>query len=59
MSDKVRVLRVIEYVGERELVEKQISKSLRDGTHSKWTPGMSIKIATVGDFPEMFEKEEE
>ena len=52
MSDIVRVLRVIEYIGPREVMEKQVRLSLRDGTHVPHG-NMTIKVATVGDFPEV------
>ena len=47
-----------------ELIEKQMESSLRDGTHvGKAQPhyrgmdGITIKVATVGDFPEVVYKE--
>lgn len=57
MTDKVRVLRVIEYVGTRDNVEAQIERSLRDGTHGDFRMGkVVIRVATVGDFPEVLEQ---
>lgn len=58
MSDIVRVLRVIEYVGPRDLVEQQISRSLKNGTHFghggvRPPHRVTIKVATVGDYPEV------
>lgn len=51
MSDIVRVLRVYEFIGPRDLVEQQVSRSLK-GT--KILPnGMAIRSATVGDYPEI------
>jgi hypothetical protein len=32
-SDKVRVLRLIEYSGSREAIEQQLTRSMKDGTH--------------------------
>lgn len=54
MSEVVRVLRVIEYVGERAAVESQVARSLHGskvfGTKTGW---VSISVATVGVFPEV------
>lgn len=64
MSDKVRVLRLIEYSGPRDKVERQLEGSMKDGTHHKgawpgangFNQGVTIKIATLGDFPEVLER---
>jgi hypothetical protein len=66
VSNRVRVLRLIEYSGPREQVEVQINRSMRDGTHGpgRFTPtdpqreGVTIKIATLGDVPEILERSE-
>lgn len=70
MQDRVRVLRLIEYSGSREAVERQIERSMKDGTHDRlncWPNGapkptkpdcVVIKIATLGDFPEILERAE-
>jgi hypothetical protein len=66
MTDKVRVLRLIEYSGPREQVEVQLNRSMRDGTHGPGRfnttdpkrEGVIIKIATLGDFPEILERAE-
>lgn len=52
MSDRVRVLRVIEYEGPRDWVEKTINQSLH-GTFE--IPGISgvIRAVTIGDFPSL------
>lgn len=58
--DTVRVLRVIEYVGPRDLIEKQIQNSIH-GT-KKIGNGVTINVATIGSFPEILnadEKEDE
>ncbi len=58
-QDNIRVLRVIEYSGPRAEVEKQLQLSQRDGTHEfNKRNGVRVKIATIGDFPEILEKEE-
>lgn len=56
--DIVRVLRVLEYVGPREEVERIVAKSIQ-GEKSYGPPGKetTIKAATVGTFPEIFCKE--
>lgn len=53
--DIVRVLRVIEYVGSREDVERQINGSLH-GT-KQFGNGVTINIATVGCHPEILKIE--
>jgi len=50
MSNFVRVLRLIEYVGVREDVEKQVSLSLH-GT-KKGINGIVIRATTLGEFVE-------
>jgi hypothetical protein len=54
--DKIRVLRVIEYVGPRDQVEKQIALSIHG---DKIVHDMTIRVATVGVFPEILETDVE
>jgi hypothetical protein len=54
---RVRVLRVIEYIGERERVEKVVEKSIH-GTRFV-DADLTIRAATVGDYPESFTYAEE
>lgn len=54
-QDTVRVLRLIEYVGPRNKIEAQIEQSMRAGTHA-FPNGVTIRIATLGDFPEILER---
>ena len=49
-EDVVRVLRLIEYEGPRSKVEKQLINSMKSGTHQHGN-GVTIRIATLGDFP--------
>jgi len=50
MSNLVRVLRVIEYVGTREWVEDIVSKSV----HGVKTLGNGqIRASTIGEFPDI------
>ena len=58
-QDRIRVLRLIEYEGPRDLVEKQVEKSLhgtRVGVQSK---GGAVRITaiTLGIYPEIIEPE--
>jgi hypothetical protein len=53
MNDIVRVLRVIEYVGPREAVEKQVSDSLHG--QKQLNNGVLIKAATIGNYPEILQ----
>jgi hypothetical protein len=61
MPDRIRVIRIIEYVGPREWVERTVAKSIH-GTrefpgprrlyHDEREPGGKITAITLGDFPE-------
>lgn len=51
MSDIVRVLRVIEYIGPREWVEKTVGNSIH-GTKTV-QPNCEIRAATIGTYPEI------
>lgn len=49
-EDQVRVLRILEYVGNRQWVEDVVSRSI---TGKKWIPGQGyIQAATLHQFPE-------
>jgi len=59
-QDKIRVLRVIEYSGDRAAVEDHLKKVLYgEKTMTDHSPSRlgtyTIKAATVGAFPEIFE----
>lgn len=62
MRDIVRVFRIIEYVGPRDLIEEQIRKSVH-GTKTVVTryKGLTISItaATIGEFPEILARTEQ
>ena len=49
--DRVRVLRLVEYIGDREWVENTIAGSIK-GTLILAEDKM-IRAATIGDFPEI------
>jgi hypothetical protein len=51
--NKIRVLRVIEYIGPREEVEKILSQSIQGDKYIPKTDVL-IRTATVGNFPEVF-----
>ena len=52
MSDIIRVLRVVEYTGDRSVVEETVSRSIH-GEHK--SRGMIIRVATIGTYPEILE----
>lgn len=55
--DTIRILRIIEYTGPRDAVEKQIKNSLhgeREGASSLSTgERCRIRVTTLGDFAEI------
>lgn len=53
---KVRVLRVIEYIGERDEVIKQLKSSSLPNNGEKTHNKVTMKSALVGDFPEELEE---
>jgi hypothetical protein len=53
MSDLIRVLRLLEYVGPREQVEETLKRSIK-GTFRAGR--IIIRSATLGDFPEVLEQ---
>jgi len=54
--DKVRVIRVIEYIGPRDMIEDQLSKSIMGDKYIKETD-ILIRTATIGQFPEILEED--
>jgi len=52
--DIVRVLRLVEYVGQRHLVEQTVARSIH-GTWPKTDAGLRITAVTIGEFPESLE----
>ncbi len=57
MREKIRVLRIIEYVGTRLAVENQIRRSLH-GTREFLRGDLRITTTTITEFPEVFLEEE-
>lgn len=55
-NDLVRILRIIEYTGPRDAVEKHFIGVLYG--EKRQTDGVVIKAATIGQFPEILEKAE-
>jgi hypothetical protein len=56
MSDIIRVIRVLEYVGERTAIEKQLSQNYVKGFREV-ANGIVIREAVVGSFPETLDSE--
>ena len=58
LVDIVRVLRVIEYTGPRDVVEMQVARSLHGTRYGCTIRGRTclITAATVGDFPLVLER---
>ena len=58
-QDKIRVLRIIEYIGDREAVENQVTLSLHGEKRITTTNRgvIIIKAATIGTYPEILESE--
>lgn len=54
MTDIIRVLRVIEYVGPRDNVEDQVARSLHG--EKRLPNGVMIKAATLGAYPEVLDR---
>ena len=56
MEEKVRVLRVIEYVGPRSWVEQTVARSI----HGTMVVGSDkeIRAATIGTYPEILNDNE-
>jgi hypothetical protein len=59
-EDTVRVVRVYEFSGPRKVVEDQVQRSLKDGTHRRPIHSadpvkgeLTIRVATLGQFPEV------
>lgn len=54
MSDIIRVVRIIEYIGPRELVEPAVEDSIHGV--KKLPGGLQITVATIGPYPEILFK---
>ena len=58
--DQVRVLRVIEYVGDREFIENTVAGSIHGTKHIHGKRGkMTIRAATITGYPEILEPSKE
>lgn len=53
MADVVRVLRIVEIVGDREAVEAHVNHELQNGTHLFRHGRVQVRVATIGNFPEI------
>ncbi len=54
-GEKVRVLRIVEIIGDREAVEEQVRASLH-GERIVRNGRVTIRSATLGEFPEILER---
>jgi len=60
MSEMVRVLRILEYVGDREWVENTLNRGgvpMNGVVKDKFKDGCIIKSAIIDKFPEIFKEE--
>jgi len=54
---KYRLLRILEYVGDREWIDDQIAKRNVKGTYDRLPNGRVIREAIIGDTVELLESE--
>lgn len=56
--DIVRVLRIVEIIGPRDLVERQVASSLHGERHGAKSDfgQVVIRAATIGEYPEILEQ---
>lgn len=62
VKEQVRVLRIIEYVGDRDEVEATVRKSIQGEMQVRSKNGratLTIRAATIGAYPEILEPKEE
>lgn len=64
MKDTVRVLRVIEYTGDREAVEFIVNNSIQtvkevNYNNMSCSGKVTIRVGTIGNFPEILEGKHE
>ncbi len=57
MTDQVRVLRIVEYVGNRDWIDHTVNKSIRG--RKDCGPGCYIQATTLTAYPEALEKQPE
>ena len=53
MTERVRVLRLIEYTGDREWVERTVSRSIKGTLIVNESKGQMIRAVSLGDFAEI------
>ncbi len=51
--DKVRVLRIVEYVGDRDRVEDLVRRSVHGTREMR---GLTVRAVTIGEYPEILER---
>jgi DNA-directed RNA polymerase subunit RPC12/RpoP len=59
MGDKVRVMRILIYEGDREMIETTLNGSMVPLNGVRKINGMKIKSAIMDQFPEIIEGKEE
>ena len=56
-QDQIRVLRIYEFVGDREVVERQVAQSIQGERQLRQKEGYCIiRAATIGTYPEILER---
>lgn len=56
MGEQIRVLRVLEYVGDRSRVEAQVAQSIHGERNCDGIGGkLTIRAATLGTYPEILD----
>lgn len=58
MTDIVRVLRILEYVGPREAVERTLTMNAVPVNGESRFKDLTIRSAVVGTYPEILEKQD-
>lgn len=55
-EDIIRVLRIVEYIGPRSKIEQQVLNSIHGERSFGNYAGITIRAATLGEFPEIMER---
>jgi hypothetical protein len=58
LPDIVRVLRIVEYIGPRDLVEDQVAKSIHGSRQCGPNGAIRITAVTLGEFAEIMKQSE-
>ena len=57
--DRVRVIRIVEYDGDRDWVEKTVAKSIQGTKVIEGTRNMTIRAVTLGTYPEIMKEKKD